>query len=156
MTILYWHWLVVGLVLIIAELLTNTLVSLALGVSALIVGLLVVLTDVNSVVALLVWLVLSVILTVVAFKIIRPKLCNQTTAGLGAGSIVGQTGMIVVQPFTHREGRVRFSVPVFGADEWPCRSLNDIALTVGERVIVVDVIGNELLVKSTQKNALEN
>ena len=67
-----------------------------------------------------------------------------------------ETGMIVVQPFTHREGRVRFSVPVFGADEWPCRSLNDIALTVGERVIVVDVIGNELLVKSTQKNALEN
>lgn len=143
-----WHWLILGLLLIILELFLTSFVSLSIGLSAMVVALLSWLLPFNWFVWLIVWLALSVIFTVIGFKFIKPYLKNRTTAGTGLGVIVGQTGMIVVSPQHNNLGKIRFSVPVFGADEWSCRSRQSFPLQVGERVVVVDVIGNELLVES--------
>lgn len=143
-----WHWLILGLLLIILELFLTSFVSLSIGLSAMVVALLSWLLPLNWFVWLIVWLALSVIFTVIGFKFIKPYLKNRTTAGTGLGVIVGQTGMIVVSPQHNNLGKIRFSVPVFGSDEWSCRSRQSFSLQVGERVVVVDVIGNELLVES--------
>ena len=55
--------------------------------------------------------------------------------------------MIIVQPQSDRAGVVRFSVPIVGAAEWMCRT-NGEQVAVGDRVIVTDSVGNELVVSS--------
>lgn len=149
MTIQPWHWLILGLVLIILELFLTSFVSLSIGMAAVVVSILSWLIPLNWFVWVIVWLFLSVIFTVIGFKFIKPYLKNRTTAGTGLGVIVGQTGMIVVSPQQNHVGKIRFSVPVFGADEWVCRIYGDSPLQVGDRAVVVDVVGNELLVQST-------
>ncbi|OBX76321.1 hypothetical protein A9308_08375 [Moraxella atlantae] len=149
-----WHWLVLGFILIILELFVGAWVCLTSGLAAVIVGLLVGLVGLNVLFAVLLWLALSAVLTWLSVAYIRPKMRNRTTAGLGAGSIIGQTGMVIYAPTAAQIGKVRFSVPIFGADEWQCRSQYDLPLQIGERVVVVDVIGNELLVRAMQPQSL--
>lgn len=144
-----WHWLILGLVLIILELFLTSFVSLAIGIAAIVVAALSWVLPFSYFSWIVVWLILSVVFTVVGFKFIKPYIQNRTTAGLGSGVIIGQTGMIIVSPQQDQLGRIRFSVPVFGADEWLCRNRATLPLQVGDRAVVVDVIGNELLVEST-------
>ncbi len=143
-----WYWLILGLVLIILELFLTSFVSLSVGIAAIITGLLVWLLPIAWLAQLVIWLLLSIILTIVGFRYIKPKLTNRTTAGLGSGVIIGETGMIIQSPQADKLGKIRFSVPIFGSDEWVCRSQSNERLMVGERAEVIDVIGNELLVKS--------
>ncbi|WP_290001122.1 NfeD family protein [Faucicola atlantae] len=88
------------------------------------------------------------------WRIFAPKCAIAQQQALGAGSIIGQTGMVIYAPTAAQIGKVRFSVPIFGADEWQCRSQYDLPLQIGERVVVVDVIGNELLVRAMQPQSL--
>ncbi|WP_216634324.1 NfeD family protein [Moraxella atlantae] len=149
-----WHWFILGFILMILELFVGAWVCLTSGIAALSVGLLVWLFGLSILPATLLWLVLAAILTWLSIAYIRPKMRNRTTAGLGAGSIIGQTGMVIYAPTAAQIGKVRFSVPIFGADEWQCRSQYDLPLQIGERVVVVDVIGNELLVRAMQPQSL--
>jgi membrane protein implicated in regulation of membrane protease activity len=128
-----WHWLILGLVLIILELFLTSFVSLSIGVAAIVVAAFSWLLPFSWFFWLMVWLILSVIFTIIGFKF-----------------IIGETGMIVQSPQADKLGKIRFSVPIFGADEWVCRSYQSAPLAVGDRAIVVDVIGNELLVESTK------
>ena len=61
--------------------------------------------------------------------------------------------MIVLSPQPERAGIVRFSVPIVGAAEWMCRTTGE-EVAVGERVVVTDIVGNELIVKSMQSPTL--
>ena len=60
---------------------------------------------------------------------------------------MGQTGL-VIQANVSERGRVRFSVPVLGSDEWTFICTE--TLSVGDRVSVTDVWGNALIVSKTQ------
>ena len=146
-----WHWLILGLILIILELFLTSFVSLSIGMAAIVVAALSWIMPLNYFVWVIVWLFLSVIFTVIGFKFIKPYMKNRTTAGLGSGVIIGETGMIIQSPQADRLGKIRFSVPIFGADEWLCRTRQSLPIAVGDRAIVVDVIGNELLVESIKK-----
>ena len=104
---------------------------------------------------IIIWLVLSAIFLVAWFKFIRPLSVDRTKAGLGGSVIIGETGMIIVAPQLERAGVVRFSVPIVGAAEWMCRTSGE-QVAVGDRVIVTDIVGNELIVSSMQAQAVIN
>lgn len=106
-------------------------------------------------VQIIIWLVLSAIFLVAWFKFIRPLSVDRTKAGLGGSVIIGETGMIIVAPQPERAGMVRFSVPIVGAAEWMCRTSGE-QVAVGDRVIVTDIVGNELIVSSMQAQAVIN
>ncbi|WP_227498096.1 NfeD family protein [Moraxella macacae] len=91
------------------------------------------------------WLILSAALCALWFVFINPKIKTRTKSGLGAGVIIGDVGMIVVPPTPDAAGLVRFSTPKAGATEWACRAQNEL-LTMGDRVLVSNILGNELLV----------
>lgn len=149
-----WHWLVLGFVLLIVEMFVPTFASLWFGAAAIIVAALTWLLPISISVQIIIWLVLSAVFLGVWFKFIRPLAVDRTKAGLGGSVIVGETGMIVVQPQSDRAGVVRFSVPIVGAAEWMCRTTGE-AIAVGERVVVTDIVGNELIVSSmTSHNAI--
>lgn len=143
-----WHWLVLGGVLIVAELFTTSFFSLFLGISALIIAVASWLVPVPWFFQVIVWLLLSVILTVLWFLVVYPQIKSKKMR-IGSDAIIGQTGMIIAPINADLQSKVRFSVPMFGANEWVCRVADNRPTAVGERVKVLDVVGNELLVIPT-------
>ncbi len=149
-----WHWLVLGFLLLIIEMFVPTFASLWFGAAAIIVAALSWLIPISLSIQIIIWLILSAIFLLAWFKYIKPLSTDRTKAGLGGSIIVGETGMIVVQPQADRAGVIRFSVPIVGAAEWMCRT-NGEQVAVGDRVIVTDIVGNELVVSSmTSKVAM--
>jgi inner membrane protein len=141
-----WHWVVFGIALILAELLLPSFAALWFGVSALMVSLLVWLFPMMSVTTQIVtWIILCILCTVAWFKIIKPLSTDKTKAGLSREATIGQVGMVIESHLQHEHIKVRFSVPVLGADEWQCRSTTPVS--VGDRVRVIDILGNDLLVE---------
>ena len=150
-----WHWLVLGFILLIIEMFVPTFASLWFGAAAIIVAALTWLLPISVFIQVIIWLILSALFLVVWFKFVKPLSVDRTKAGLGGSVIVGETGMIVVQPQPDRAGVVRFSVPIVGAAEWMCRTTGEV-IAVGERVVVTDIVGNELIVSSMQSQAVIN
>ena len=150
-----WHWLVLGFVLLNIEMFVPTFASLWFGGAAIIVAALAWLLPISVSMQIIIWLVLSAIFLLAWFKFIKPLSVDRTKAGLGGSVIIGETGMIIVAPQLERAGVVRFSVPIVGAAEWMCRTSGE-QVAVGDRVIVTDIIGNELIVSSMQAQAVIN
>lgn len=144
-----WHWLVAGLLLMAIELFVPSFASLWFGVAAVLVSALAYTTALPFLTLVVIWLGLSVLFCFVWFKWVNPKLHRHTKAGLGAGVIVGDVGMIIITPNKTVQGLVRFTLPKAGATEWACRSHDP--LQVGDKVWVVDIIGNELLVAKKER-----
>ena len=150
-----WHWLVLGFVLLIIEMFVPTFASLWFGGAAIIVAALAWLLPISVSLQIIIWLVLSAIFLLAWFKFIKPLSVDRTKAGLGGSVIIGETGMIIVAPQLERAGVVRFSVPIVGAAEWMCRTSGE-QVAVGDRVIVTDIVGNELIVSSMHAQAVIN
>ena len=150
-----WHWLVLGFLLLIAEIFIPTFASLWFGAAAIIVAALAWLLPVPILLQVLIWLTLSVIFMFAWVKYIKPLSVDRTKAGLGGSIIIGETGMIVLKPQGTALGVVRFSVPIVGADEWSCRTQGEV-VEVGDRVVVTDIVGNELIVALTKRIAVAN
>lgn len=150
-----WHWLVLGFVLMIVEMFIPTFASLWFGAAAVIVAALSWLLPIPLAIQVLIWLGLSVLFMFAWVKYIKPLSTNRTKAGLGGSVIIGETGMIVMKPQAGGSGLVRFNVPIVGADEWACRT-QDEAVEVGDRVVVTDISGNELIVAPTKRIEVAN
>lgn len=141
-----WHWLVLGVVLIILEMFVPSFFLLWFGTSALVVALISFVLPLSFLTAVIIWLALSVAFCLAWFKFVQPHIKNRTKAGLGASVIIGETGMIVKAPNSHQAGIIRFNTPKAGSSEWVCRSQDDLPLLVGDRAVIVNIVGNELLV----------
>ncbi|TWV80803.1 NfeD family protein [Moraxella sp. VT-16-12] len=145
MTVEPWQWLVFGLLLITAEMFIPTFFVLWFGVGAVLTAVIGLIVPLSLLWSVLIWLFLSLVFIGIWFKFIQPNFKNRTKAGLGASVIIGETGMVVKSPTQNNAGVVRFATPKAGASEWACRSSD--VLMVGDRVQIVDIIGNELLVE---------
>ncbi|MGE3549554.1 MAG: NfeD family protein [Geobacter sp.] len=145
-TIVWWHWLVLGLCLIGLELLIPSFTIVWFGLGALAVGLLVALLPFTPLwLQGLIWAVASVAFTLMWFKYLKPK-NSMTHAGQSKEAIVGETG-IVIRGTTdsYTKGKVRFRIAILGADEWTCYA--EEPLDVGETVRVEDIEGQILKVR---------
>ena len=146
MQILYWHWIVFGVALMLSEIALTTFFILWFGVAAIVVGVLLFFVPAISVSGqIFLWTVLSSVLAFAWFKYLKPLSIDRTKAGLSREAIVGEVGQVIVAPAGERRGRMRFSVPVLGADEWTIIAKEPVV--DGDRVRVVDVSGNALLVE---------
>lgn len=145
-----WHWLVLGFSLMIAEIFIPTFASLWFGAAAVIVAALAWLLPIPLLFQVLIWLTLSVLFMFAWVKYIKPLSINRKKAGQSNDLIIGETGMIVVKPQKGISGMVRFNVPIWGADEWPCRTAG-VSVETGDRVVVIKVVGDELMVAPTQR-----
>ncbi len=145
-----WHWLVLGFSLMIAEIFIPTFASLWFGAAAVIVAALAWLLPIPLLFQVLIWLTLSVLFMFAWVKYIKPLSMNRKKAGQSSDLIIGETGMIVVKPQKGISGMVRFNVPIWGADEWPCRTAG-VNVETGDRVVVIKVVGDEMVVAPTQR-----
>jgi membrane protein implicated in regulation of membrane protease activity len=143
MELLWWHWAVGGIALIVAELVVPSFVLIWFGLGALVVALAVAGADIGLTAQLALWLIVSIALVAGWFKVFKPGM-HKTKIGMADANVVGEVGVLVhdVAPFA--KGQVRFQKPILGADVWEC--IADEAIGNGERVKVLDVEGSFLKV----------
>lgn len=72
--LLYWHWLVIGMILVVGEIFIPSFTILWFGLGALVVGLVEMFIPMSLSTQILVWTVSSVLFTVAWFKFIKPKM----------------------------------------------------------------------------------
>ena len=149
MQVLYWHWLLFGMVLIIAELFIPSFTIFWFGLAAMCVaGVLFVIPGMTLIWQLFVWAMASIFFTVIWFKFFKPLMGDRTKAGISREAILGESGHVIQVPQEGRRGVVRFATPLLGDDEWPfiCES----SVTSGDRVFVKDISGNTLIVEKRE------
>ncbi|WP_341743734.1 NfeD family protein [Azonexus hydrophilus] len=143
----WWHWIVGGVMLTLAELAIPAFYIIWFGLGALLVGVIVLLAPgLSGTAQISLWIIASLAMTVLWFRVFRQGF-ERTRSGTAAGEVIGETGLLVaaIEPFA--KGRVRFQRPLLGSDEWVC--LADESITAGERVRVVAVEGSFLKVTRT-------
>ncbi len=146
-----WHWFVLGVLLMLSELIIPAFAALWFGISAILVGILLwIFPALDSTVQLVLWMILSILCTIAWFRFIKPLSIDKTKAGLSREATIGQIGMVIQVNMEHEQIRVRFPMPVLGSDEWNCRTLTTV--NVGDRVRVVDILGNDLVVQPHRPN----
>ncbi|MEE4607336.1 MAG: NfeD family protein [Desulfobacteraceae bacterium] len=144
-----WHWLILGMGLIIAELFLPSFTIFWFGLGAMVVAAwLFVAPSLPLTGQLLVWALASALFTWLWFRLIRPRMKDRTKAGISREAVVGESGRVIRAPESDRRGTVRFATPLLGADEWPF--ICEQAVNPGDRVFVRDISGNTLIVEKRQ------
>lgn len=150
MDLQYWHWLVFGMALIIAEVFIPSFTIFWFGLGALAVGgLLWLVPSLGLTAQILLWAVFSSLLTAFWFLFMKPRMQDKTSAGMSREALLGETGQVIREPDGERRGTVRFSKPLLGSDEWSF--ICDEPVRLGDRVQIRDVSGNTLIVAPKNK-----
>jgi len=150
-TIEWWHWAVLGVVLMAAEMVVPAFVLIWFGLGALLVALAVVLVPgLGFIPQILIWIVTSIAFVILWFKVFKPG-HHVTLIGRSSAQAIGEVGLLVsdVEPF--QKGQVSFQRPLYGSDLWDC--ISDEAIKSGERVKVSGVEGSILKVTKTGGHA---
>ena len=144
MQLLWWHWMVFGFVLVVAELAIPSFFLIWFGVGAIIVGIaLAAFPALSFAWQILVWLAVSVAFVLLWFRIFKPGI-HKTRSGMAKGAAIGEVGLVTRDIRPQVTGEVRFQKPLLGADVW--QSFADEEIKAGERARVLDVEGNMLKV----------
>ncbi|TLM77041.1 NfeD family protein [Microbulbifer harenosus] len=142
--IAYWHWLVLGLLLVTAEIFVSGFILFWFGLAALAMGVLLILVGMPIAAQLLLWAGMSAALVFLWLKFIKPNWKDRTTSGMAMEALTGQVGSVIESNIGKPRGRLRFPAPILGEDEWSFMSTSEIA--IGERVKVINISGNTLVV----------
>ena len=143
---LWWYWVAFGMVLVLAEIFLVSFTIFWFGLSAIVVGLLLWFApEVAFSWQLLGWALFSIAFAVLWFRYFKPTMRDRTKAGISREAVQGETGLVIRLAQENQRGLVRFSMPLLGDDEWEFFCSDP--LSIGDRVIVVDVSGNTLVVR---------
>ena len=141
----YWHWIVLGIVLMLAEIFIGSFFIFWFGAAAVVVGLsLTIAPSISASTQLIFWTLLSLVFAVAWFRFLKPLSKDVTKAGLSREALIGEIGQVLSVPNGDKRGMVRFPAPLLGSDEWLIMSQD--SLSIGDRVSVKDVSGNSLIV----------
>jgi membrane protein implicated in regulation of membrane protease activity len=142
-TILWWHWIIFGLILLIIEMNLGTFIMLGLGIAGIIVGVIDVLVGLSFSSQLLLWVVFSILFILAWFKWLRQSSSHQAGQSDYGLDILGTVNENIE---LHKRGKVTFDAPVLGNRTWSVTSKNKI--TKNERVKIVQVNGQLIEVES--------
>ena len=145
MELVYWHWIVSGIVLMLAEIFIGSFFIFWFGAAAVVVVLsLTIAPSISAPTLLIFWTLLSLVFAVAWFRFLKPLSKDVTKAGLSREALIGEIGQVLSVPNGDKRGMVRFPAPLLGSDEWLIMSQD--SLSIGDRVSVKDVSGNSLIV----------
>ncbi len=145
MQLLWWHWIVLGVVLMLLELAVPAFFLIWFGLGAVVVGaLLAAFTGMSFALQIITWTLCSLLLVWFWFKVFKPNI-HKTGAGMAKGSLIGEIGLVTRDIRPYENGQIRFQKPILGDELW--ESIADQEIKAGERVKVLDVEGNTLKVE---------
>ncbi len=144
--LLYWHWLVIGMLLLISEIFVSGFFIFWFGLGGLVVALILALVPgLSLTLQLMLWAVSSAVFTLLWFQLVRPRMIDRTKAGIAREAAIGESGQVIKAPVEGQRGIVRFTTPLLGSDEWPFICEQQVA--PGNRVYVKEISGNTLIVE---------
>lgn len=153
--LLYWHWIILGLALMLGEIFLGSFFIFWFGAAAIVVGLILLpFPGISAATQIIIWAFSSTMFAIGWFKFLKPLSKDHTTAGLSREKLLGEIGQVLEPPTGEKFGKLRFPVPVLGSDEWLIISEDE--LHPGDRVSVVDLSGNSLIVTKTQSSYTTN
>ena len=134
--VVWWHWVALGLILLIVEMNVGTFLFLGLGLAAAVVGGVDYAMDLSFLQALLLWIVLSVAALAAWVRWFRERTVS-TTGQSNHG--LDTPGTVTEAIASHRRGKVIFDTPVLGNTLWHATAAAE--LPEGTRVRIVEVNG---------------
>jgi membrane protein implicated in regulation of membrane protease activity len=144
MQFLWWHWMVLGIALMLLELAVPAFFLVWFGAGALIVGFsLLAFPGLSLAWQVLIWIACALAFIWLWFKVFKPGM-HKTGAGMSRGAMVGEVGLVIRDMRPFEKGQIRFQKPVEGDEVW--EAIADEEIRVGERVRVLDIEGNTLKV----------
>ena len=144
MELAWWHWFVLGMVLVALEILVPTFFLMWFGLGALLTGLVVLALPLGFAVQLVLWAIASLTMMGVWLKWFKNP--DRTHAGQAKEGVLGVTGIITRAVPEMGEGEILFQRPVLGADRWPV--VSDRPIEAGEKARIVDVFAQTLKVEN--------
>ncbi len=139
---LWWYWIIIGIVLITAEIFIPLFVVIWFGVSAIIIGFVDYFFEIPFRLELSLWIILSIIFTVSWFKFYKEKVVSHSGQSDNSFEIEG----VVIEKIQKSEkGRVKFDSPLLGDTTW--YAMSDSELDVDTRVEIVEIKGQLIIVK---------
>lgn len=139
----WWHWMVLGMVLVALEMLVPTFFLIWFGLGALLVGVVALFAAPGFAIQVLLWAVASLAMMTIWLRYF--KIPDRNRAGQAKEGVIGIAGLLT-RPVTETgHGEILFQRPVLGADRWPV--VADAPIPAGAKVKVVDVLGQTLKVE---------
>lgn len=140
--LLWWHWIVLGLVLVVSEIFAPLFIVLWFGLSAIIVGLIDLGFTTSFMTELFLWIILSILFLALWLLFFKDKTITKS----GQSDFKLNTRGVVSQKIDlSQKGKVRFDAPVLGSREW--QAIADEIIEVGVPVHIVEVSGQLLKVQ---------
>ena len=134
--LLWWHWIILGIVLLIMEMFTGTFLLLGLGLAGIMVGVIDVLYPISLNIQLTIWIILSLLSIALWFKYMK----DNSIEHLGQSNYSLETlGVIEESIRANGRGKVRFDMPVLGNTIWTATAKED--LSTNSRVKIVEIKG---------------
>lgn len=135
-TVLWWHWIVFGIGLLILDMTMGTFFILGLGIAAIIVGVLDIYLDTSFTVELTIWMILSILAITAWFKWFRE---NPITDSGQSNYRLDTLGIVMEDIQPHSRGKVTFDTPVLGNTSW--HAISKVDIDKGTRVQIVQING---------------
>ena len=135
-TVLWWHWIVFGIALLIWDMSMGTFFVLGLGVAAIIVGILDTFLSTSFTVELTIWMILSILVIAVWFKWFREE---PVTDSGQSNYRLDTLGVVMENIQPHSRGKVTFDTPVLGNTSW--HAISKVDIDKGTRVKIVQING---------------
>jgi len=146
-TVLWWHWIVFGIALLIWDMSMGTFFILGLGVAAIIVGVVDMFLDTSFIIELTIWMILSILAIAAWFKWFREE---PVTDSGQSNYRLDTLGVVMEDIQPHSRGKVTFDTPVLGNTSW--HAISKVDIDKGTRVKIVQINGQlievEPLIKS--------
>jgi hypothetical protein len=144
MEVLWWHWVVFGIVLMLLELAVPAFFLVWFGLGAIVVGVLVwIFPALPFGYEVLAWTGFSLLFVWLWFKIFKPHVFK-TRAGMARGALIGEIGLVTRDIRPYERGQLRLQKPILGEEVW--EAVAETEIRTGERVRVQEVEGNTLKV----------
>ena len=135
-SVLWWHWIVFGIILLILEMTTGTFFMLGLGVAAILVGTLDTFFDTSFTMELSIWLILSIIAIAVWFKYFKADVVSDSGQ---SNYRLDTLGTVTEEIAPHNRGKVTFDTPVLGNTSWHATA--KINIEKNTRIQIVQING---------------
>ena len=130
----WWHWIIFGLILLIAEIFTGTFIMLGLAIGAIVVGIADVILILSLNIKLLVWSIGSIIAIILLFKYFK----NHKNYSSGQSNYaIGIKGVVEEPIEANGRGKVKFNTPILGNTIWYATAKEDIPLLANVRIVNV-------------------
>ena len=149
--ILWWHWIVLGIVLVAAEIVIPSFIVIWFGIAALAVGAVDYLWETTFTEELFLWTGLSIVLLALYFLFFKRRE-TVPTVGQSEGEYANIPG-VITEDLDEGRYRARFDLPVLGDRVWIVESSGGRRFREGDRIKVDRVYGQIIKVSKLEEGA---